>query len=77
MSRWYLTPPDVRVATWLWYGTADRLTPTQMGRYLATASPGARLSEFPDEGHMVYISHWDEIVRTIGECESTTRGWRF
>jgi pimeloyl-ACP methyl ester carboxylesterase len=64
---WGFTPADVRVPTWLWYGQADVITPVQMGRYLARLIPDAALKEFPDEGHMVYLSHWDEILRTMGE----------
>jgi pimeloyl-ACP methyl ester carboxylesterase len=63
--RWGFAPADVRVPTWLWYGQADVFTPIQAGRYLASAIPGAHLVEYPDEGHMVYITHWTAILRTL------------
>jgi hypothetical protein len=37
-----------------------------MGRYLAQVVPQATLTEYPEEGHMVYSRHRAEILRTIG-----------
>lgn len=63
--RWGFDPAAVRVPTWLWCGQADVVTPVQMGSHLASVIPDSHLVEYPDEGHMVYISHWSEILRTL------------
>jgi len=65
--QWGFNPADIRVPTWLWYGTADVIAPVQMGRYLASVIPEAHLTEYSGEGHMVYVTHWDEIMRTVAE----------
>jgi pimeloyl-ACP methyl ester carboxylesterase len=62
---WGFSPASVSVPTWLWYGQADMFAPVQMGRYLASQVPGASLIECPDEGHMLYVTHWDDILRTL------------
>jgi pimeloyl-ACP methyl ester carboxylesterase len=63
--KWGFSPTDVRIPTWLWYGAADTVAPVQMGRYLATVLPDARLIEYPDEGHMIYVSHWREMLLAL------------
>jgi len=63
---WQFDPTEITVPTWLWYGEADIFAPVQMGRYLAQVIPGATLTHYGAEGHMVYIRHWAEILRTVG-----------
>lgn len=63
--RWGFDPAAVKVPTSLWYGQVDVVAPIQMGRYLAAAIPDAQLIEYPDEGHMVYVSHWSDILRAL------------
>jgi pimeloyl-ACP methyl ester carboxylesterase len=61
--RWGFEPAEVRVPTWLWHGQPDVVAPVPMGRYLASEIPDCQLVEYPDEGHMIYVSHSDEILR--------------
>jgi pimeloyl-ACP methyl ester carboxylesterase len=62
---WGFRPEQVQSEVSLWYGDADPLTPPQMGEYLAGAIPQSHLTVYPGEGHMVYINHWAEILRTL------------
>jgi pimeloyl-ACP methyl ester carboxylesterase len=62
---WGFSAAEVRVPTWLWYGTADTVAPMQMGRFLASVIPDARLVEYADEGHMVYVSHWRDMLQAL------------
>jgi pimeloyl-ACP methyl ester carboxylesterase len=62
---WGFEPRDINVPTWLWYGADDTLTPPQMGEYLASQVPNAKLVVYPGEGHMAAFTHWDEIVTTL------------
>jgi pimeloyl-ACP methyl ester carboxylesterase len=61
--RWGFDPAEVRLPTSLWYGQVDVVAPIQMGRFLASVIPQAQLIEYPNEGHMVYVSHWPDILR--------------
>ena len=62
---WGFRPEEIRVPVHLWYGDADTLVPLQMGQYLAQAIPGSRLTVYPAEGHMIFYSHWREILDTL------------
>lgn len=62
---WGFEPADVRVPVHLWYGEDDAIAPPQMGRWLAARMPNARLTVYPGEGHMAYISHWSEMLTAL------------
>jgi pimeloyl-ACP methyl ester carboxylesterase len=63
---WGFTPAEVEVPVALHYGDADPLTPPAMGARLHTELPQSTLTTYPGEGHMVYITHWGEILRGLG-----------
>jgi pimeloyl-ACP methyl ester carboxylesterase len=67
-APWGFDPHAVEVPALLWYGGADPLTPPQMGHYLSDALPNARLTVYPGEGHMVYVTHWEEILTQLREA---------
>jgi pimeloyl-ACP methyl ester carboxylesterase len=62
---WGFSPEAIRAPVWLWYGDADSIVPLQMGQYLAQVIPHSQLTIYPGEGHMLHITHWDEILRTL------------
>lgn len=62
---WGFDPGEVQVPTSLWYGDADPITPPQMGRFLADAIPDSRLTVYPGEGHMVYVTHWADVLAEL------------
>jgi len=62
---WGFRPEDIRAPVWLWYGDADTIVPPEMGRYLANTIPQSQLTIYPGEGHMLHITHWDEILHTL------------
>jgi pimeloyl-ACP methyl ester carboxylesterase len=59
---WGFSPAAIRVKTEIWQGTDDVNVPPAMGRYLAGAIPGCRLHLIAGEGHLMYVTHWPEIV---------------
>jgi pimeloyl-ACP methyl ester carboxylesterase len=59
---WGFSLGDIAVPTTLWHGTADTSTPVTMARALAAAIPGAELRLLQGEGHLVFLSHWRDIV---------------
>ena len=62
---WGFDPAGIRAPTSIWHGEDDVNVPPGMARYLAGAIPGSRLHTFPDEGHLMYLNHWPEIVRLL------------
>jgi pimeloyl-ACP methyl ester carboxylesterase len=62
---WGFSPADVRAPVDLWYGDADTLVPPQMGEHLARTIPNSRLHVLRGEGHMVYVTHWAEILERL------------
>jgi pimeloyl-ACP methyl ester carboxylesterase len=36
-----------------------------MGDYLHSIIPGSRLKLLPDEGHMLYLTHWADVLRDL------------
>jgi pimeloyl-ACP methyl ester carboxylesterase len=64
-QAWGFRPEAIGIPVWLWYGDADSIVPLQMGRYLANAIPHSELTLYPGEGHMLHITHWDEIIGTL------------
>jgi pimeloyl-ACP methyl ester carboxylesterase len=62
---WGFSPADVQPHVDLWYGGADTIVPPEMGSYLDRTLPDSRLTVVPDEGHMLYVSHWGEILRPL------------
>lgn len=62
---WGFDPAGIRVPTGIWHGEKDVNVPPAMARYLAGAIPGSRLHMFPDEGHLMYLNHWPEIVKSL------------
>lgn len=49
----------------LWHGERDESVRPEMGRILAAALPRCRVTLYPDEGHMVCLTRWGEILRTL------------
>jgi len=67
-APWGFDPQAIETPALLWYGAEDPLAPPQMGRYLAGALPNARLTVYDGEGHMVYVTHWEEILTQLREA---------
>jgi pimeloyl-ACP methyl ester carboxylesterase len=48
-----------------WHGDADRNVLIGHARFMAERIPGAVLHECPGEGHLLYVSHLEEVMRTV------------
>ena len=66
-GSWGFSPAAIRVKTHLWQGELDVNVPLTMGRYLARAIPNCQARFIPNEGHLVYVKHWPEIVSALVE----------
>ena len=55
---WGFSPAQIQVKTYLWHGEQDLNVPLTMGQFLAKAIPDCDARFVPNQGHLVYISHW-------------------
>lgn len=65
---WGFRLQDVTVPCHLWHGDADRNVPIGHGRFMAGRIPGAVLHECPGEGHLLYVDHLEEVLRTVASA---------
>lgn len=63
--KWGFNPEDVHAPIDLWYGDDDQMTPSDVGRGLASILPQPRLRTVPGAGHLLYLRNWEEILRTL------------
>jgi pimeloyl-ACP methyl ester carboxylesterase len=69
--------PAVRVPTLVLHGALDTVVPLEVGRYVASAIPAARLVELPGIGHLTFRGGGqitDEISRFVTEVLES-RSW--
>lgn len=66
MSRpWGFRLEDITLPVQLWHGGQDSSTPMAMARYMAGAIPDCQATFFPDEGHFLLFTHWQEILAAL------------
>jgi pimeloyl-ACP methyl ester carboxylesterase len=62
---WGFNPAAIRVKTQIWQGEDDVNVPPSMAHYLASVIPNSQISLIPNEGHLMYVHHWPEIVEFL------------
>jgi pimeloyl-ACP methyl ester carboxylesterase len=62
---WGFVPAELACPVDLWYGAADTIVPPAMGNHLDETIHDTRLTVVPDQGHMLYLTHWAEILRSL------------
>jgi len=60
--RWGFPLEDITVPVHLWQGTADKNVAPSMGRYQASAIPNCKATFYEGEGHLLIVSHIEEIA---------------
>ena len=63
LADWGFDLGDVGIPVELWKGDADQLVSMEQSEDLVSACPGATLRRCAGEGHLVMISHAEEILR--------------
>ncbi|MGB8701225.1 MAG: alpha/beta hydrolase [Thermosynechococcaceae cyanobacterium] len=59
---WGFSPTAITVKTFLWQGKQDLNVPPKMGQFLAKSIPNCTAQFIPNEGHLMYMNHWQEIL---------------
>lgn len=62
---WGFRLQDIAMEVDLWQGEQDRNVPPAMGRYQAGLIPNCNARFVPGEGHLLALSHADEIMQTM------------
>jgi pimeloyl-ACP methyl ester carboxylesterase len=62
---WGFSPTAITVKTFLWQGKQDLNVPLKMGQFLAKSIPNCTAQFMPNEGHLMYMNHWQEIVLAL------------
>jgi len=64
---WGFRLQDIRIEVHLWQGEKDVNVPPAMGRYQAQVIPNCKAAFYPEEGHLLGITHLAEIIdATLG-----------
>ncbi len=69
---WGFSLADIRVPAYVWHGGRDVSMPIAMGRYLAGAIPGCRMTFLPEAGHLLLFDHWPEILSALLSADEST-----
>lgn len=64
-TDWGFDLKKIRTKTYLWYGEKDQNASLAMGKYYAWQIPGSKLTIYPNEGHLIAITHAEQILRTL------------
>ncbi len=65
---WGFSLQEIHLPVFIWHGLQDRLVPAEQARITAQAIPAARLTLFPDDGHIsILMNHFDQILSAVLE----------
>ena len=73
-DAWLLTRPwgfaleHVAVPVHLWQGEADVVVTPAMARHMARHLPQCQARFLPGEGHLLWVTHWEEILATVADA---------
>jgi pimeloyl-ACP methyl ester carboxylesterase len=62
---WHVTLSEITVPVHCWHGTADNSVPLAHTEALLERIPHARLTTWPEEGHLALITHVAEVLDDI------------
>ncbi|MGX1856366.1 alpha/beta fold hydrolase [Dietzia sp. NPDC055340] len=65
VGPWGVQVEDVVAPVLLWYGDRDEIAPPVNGQWLAEHLAHAHLTVYPGEGHLVPLTYWAEILRSL------------
>jgi pimeloyl-ACP methyl ester carboxylesterase len=65
MNEWGFACSEIQIPVSLFYGTADKNVPIQMGEFYRDAIPGANATFYEDEGHFIMFTRAREILSSL------------
>lgn len=64
-TDWKFDLKDIRAKVYLWYGRDDQNVSLNMGKYYASQISKSTLKIYPGEGHLISVTHAEEILKTL------------
>lgn len=64
-SDWGFAIDTIKAPVYLWYGQADKNINLGTANYYHSHIKGSKLTIYPGEGHLISISHAEEIFKTL------------
>jgi pimeloyl-ACP methyl ester carboxylesterase len=64
-SAWGFSPEEVSGAVHVFHGTADKVIPPSWGVVIARRVPGAELTSYEGEGHMIGVTRRREVLEWL------------
>jgi pimeloyl-ACP methyl ester carboxylesterase len=61
---WGFALHDIKIPVNIWHGEAD-IVPVKQARIVAEQIPNARTRFFPNEGHLLIVSHFEEVLHAV------------
>ena len=61
---WGFSLQEIKTPVNVWHGEED-IVPLQQGRMLAESIPNAHSRFFPNEGHLLILSHFEELLSAV------------
>jgi pimeloyl-ACP methyl ester carboxylesterase len=62
---WGFDLAEVAAPVTLWQGEADVVVTAAMGQYMAREIPRCEARFLPQEGHLLWLAHWEEILGVL------------
>jgi pimeloyl-ACP methyl ester carboxylesterase len=62
---WGFRLQDISIPVHVWHGDADKNVPFVHGKGMAERIPGAQFHACPGEGHLLVVTHLEQILRTL------------
>jgi len=61
---WGFSLQEINIPVTIWHGEMD-LVPPRQARILAEAIPNTTIKFFPNEGHLMILSHFEEVLNVV------------
>ena len=69
LSRaWGVRAGNIEQPVDLWHGESDAIVPVAVGRFFASELRRCRARFVAGEGHLMFIDHVEEILRTVRDA---------
>lgn len=65
VKPWGFDLEDIDADVHIWHGEKDRNVPLSMGQYFEKAISKSKAYYYPEEGHLLYLKYWKEILSQL------------
>ena len=62
---WGFALADLKLPAWVWQGELDHLVRPAQAHYLSAVLPNATLVLYPQDGHLLLLQHWEELLGAV------------